>query len=107
MSIYIDRYRNKLKEIVEYGGSLNETSIRRSFIDLVNDFAKDKNLLLVEELSFVTNKGKTMLIIAIMIAKAIGSMYSSIVSFEFLFLIRRFFQTKTLSCLMKAIVKVL
>ena len=59
MSIYIDRYRNKLKEIVEYGGSLNETSIRRSFIDLVNDFAKDKNLLLVEELSFVTTKGNT------------------------------------------------
>lgn len=59
MNIYINKYRNKLKEIVEFGGSLNETTIRRSFIDLVNDFAKDKNLLLVEELSFVTPKGNT------------------------------------------------
>ncbi|MDB4075702.1 N-6 DNA methylase [Crocinitomicaceae bacterium] len=59
MSTYIDRYRNKINEIVEFGGSLNETSIRRSFIDLVNDFAKDKNLMLIEELYFKTPKGNT------------------------------------------------
>lgn len=36
MSIYIDKYRNRLREIIEFGGSLNETTIRRSFIELVN-----------------------------------------------------------------------
>ena len=59
MSVYIDKYRNKLKEIIEFGGSINETTIRRSFISLVNDFAKDKNLMLIEELSFKTHQGNT------------------------------------------------
>lgn len=58
MSIYINKYRNSLNSIVEYGGSLNETTIRRSFIDLVNDFARDKNLLLIEELGIKLEKGK-------------------------------------------------
>lgn len=57
MNIYIDKYRNNLADIIEYGGSINETSIRRSFIGLVNDFAKDKHLKLVEELSFKTHQG--------------------------------------------------
>ena len=47
MSIYINKYRNSLNDIIEFGGSLNERTIRRSFIDLVNDFARDKNLLLI------------------------------------------------------------
>lgn len=58
MSIYINKYRNSLSEIKEFGGSLNETSIRRAFIELVNDFARDKNLLLVEELGIQLEKGK-------------------------------------------------
>ncbi|MDC3351950.1 N-6 DNA methylase [Crocinitomicaceae bacterium] len=58
MSIYINKYRNSLNNIIEFGGSLNETTIRRSFIDLVNDFARDKNLLLIEELGIQLEKGK-------------------------------------------------
>ena len=44
MTQSINKYRNELKKIVDYGGSLNETTIRRCFISLVNDFAEDKNL---------------------------------------------------------------
>jgi predicted helicase len=55
----INNYRNELKKIVDFGGSLNETTIRRCFIDLVNDFAEDKNLKLVEELEYKTSQGTT------------------------------------------------
>jgi len=55
----INKYRNELKKIVDYGGSLNETTIRRCFISLVNDFAEDKNLKLVEELEYKTPQGTT------------------------------------------------
>ena len=49
MSIYINKYRNELKKTVDYGGSLNETTIRKCFIELVNNFAEDKKLVLVED----------------------------------------------------------
>ena len=55
----INKYRNELKKIIDFGGSLNETTIRRCFISLVNDFAEDKNLKLVEELEYRTPQGTT------------------------------------------------
>lgn len=57
MNAYINKYRNELRNIIDYGGSLNETAIRRCFITLVNDFAEDKNLKLVEELEYKTPQG--------------------------------------------------
>jgi hypothetical protein len=39
----INKYRNELKKIIDFGGSPNETTIRHCFISLVNDFAEDKN----------------------------------------------------------------
>ena len=59
MNQNINKYRNKLQKIIAYGGSLNETTIRRCFIGLVNDFAEDKNLTLVEELEYRTPQGAT------------------------------------------------
>jgi hypothetical protein len=44
MNLSINQCRNKLQNIIDYGGSINETAIRRCFIELVNDFAEDKNL---------------------------------------------------------------
>jgi predicted helicase len=55
----INKYRNELKKIIDFGGSLNETTIRRCFISLVNDFAEDKNLKLLEELEYRTPQGTT------------------------------------------------
>ena len=55
----INRYRNELKKTIDFGGSLNETTIRRCFISLVNDYAEDKNLKLLEELEYRTPQGTT------------------------------------------------
>jgi predicted helicase len=59
MNLSINKYRNTLQNIIDYGGSINETTIRRCFIDLVNDFAEDKNLKLIEELEYRTPQGTT------------------------------------------------
>lgn len=59
MNPYINKYRNELNNIISYGGSLNETTIRRCFISLVNDIANEKNLILVEELDYKTPQGNT------------------------------------------------
>ncbi|MDR1239391.1 MAG: hypothetical protein LBK27_04690 [Treponema sp.] len=59
MNLSINKYRNNLQNIIDYGGSINETTIRRCFIDLVNDFAEDKNLKLIEELEYRTPQGTT------------------------------------------------
>ncbi|MDR1787834.1 MAG: N-6 DNA methylase [Treponema sp.] len=53
----IQQYREKLRGIIDYGGSLNETSIRAPFIDLVNAFAGGRGLLLVPELEYTTSEG--------------------------------------------------
>jgi hypothetical protein len=42
MNLSINKYRNTLQNIIDYGGSINETTIRRCFIDLVNEFKLDK-----------------------------------------------------------------
>ncbi|MDR1219263.1 MAG: N-6 DNA methylase [Treponema sp.] len=59
MNLSINKYRNTLQKTINYGGSINETTIRRCFIDLVNDFAEDKNLKLIEELEYRTAQGTT------------------------------------------------
>ena len=45
----INAYRNQLDKIIRFGGTKNETSVRRAFISLINSYAEKKNLLLVEE----------------------------------------------------------
>jgi hypothetical protein len=42
MNLSINKYRTKRQNIIDYDGSINETTIRRCFIDLVNDFAEEK-----------------------------------------------------------------
>jgi len=53
----IQQYRAKLRTVIDYGRSLNETSIRAPFIDLVNAFAAGRGLLLVPELECHTSAG--------------------------------------------------
>ncbi|GAB6392811.1 MAG: adenine specific DNA methyltransferase/N-6 DNA methylase [Treponematales bacterium] len=57
MDTPIQQYRAKLRGVIDYGGSLNETSIRSPFIDLVNAFAEGRGLLLVPELEYRTAAG--------------------------------------------------
>lgn len=55
----INAYRNQLDKIIRFGGTKNETSVRRAFISLINSYAEKKNLLLVEEVGVMGKAGKT------------------------------------------------
>lgn len=55
----INAYRNQLAKIFQYGGTKNETSVRRAFISLINSYAEKKNLLLVEEVGVMGKAGRT------------------------------------------------
>ena len=49
MNPHILNYRKDCEQIEAFTHSHNETNIRRSFINLINAYAKEKNLLLIEE----------------------------------------------------------
>ncbi|MDR0568231.1 MAG: N-6 DNA methylase [Spirochaetaceae bacterium] len=57
MNLYIEQYRAALRRVIDFGGSLNESSIRGCFINLVNWFAQKRNLQLVQELEYKTATG--------------------------------------------------
>ena len=48
----IHTYRSEVDQIVRFGGSRNETTIRRAFSTLINAYARPRDLLLVEELDY-------------------------------------------------------
>lgn len=59
MSIYaIKSYYSKQEKIIHYGGTNKETAIRNAFYNLLNAYAKQKNLMLITEISLKTAKGK-------------------------------------------------
>ena len=59
MSIYaIKSYYSELEKIIHYGGTNKETAIRNAFYNLLNAYAKQKNLMLITEISLKTPKGK-------------------------------------------------
>ena len=48
MSLYaINNYYNELEKIIHYGGSKKETAIRNAFYNLLNDYARSKDLMLI------------------------------------------------------------
>lgn len=55
----INSYYNQLDKLIRFGGSHNETSIRRAFSTLVNSYAERRNLLLVDEIGVIGKKGNT------------------------------------------------
>ncbi len=48
----IHTYRSEVDQIIRFGGSRNETTIRRAFSTLINAYARPRDLLLVEELDY-------------------------------------------------------
>ena len=56
--LLINQYYNQLDKVKQYGGSHNETSIRNSFFNLLNEYAHKKNLELIPELTTEGTKGK-------------------------------------------------
>src|SRR5512143_2216784 len=53
----IQQYYSKVEQVVRYGGSWNESSLRKPFQDLLEQYARSKNLVLVGELEMVSRKG--------------------------------------------------
>lgn len=55
----IQEYHNKVQEIIQYGGSRNETSIRPAFQKLLEQYCADKKIELILELEYKTLLGTT------------------------------------------------
>jgi hypothetical protein len=59
MSIHsIKQYQAEVEKIMHYGGTKKETAIRTAFHNLLNEYAKQKGLLLIPEITIRTPKGK-------------------------------------------------
>lgn len=54
----IKKYYAEVDKIIQFGGSKKETSIRNAFYVLLNDYAKQRNLILVPEVTIRTKEGK-------------------------------------------------
>ena len=48
----IHTYRSEVDQIIRFGGSTKETTVRRAFSTLINAYARPRDLLLVEELDY-------------------------------------------------------
>lgn len=53
----IQQYYAKVEKLIQYSGTRNESTLRKAFQDLLEQYAHSKNLLLVPEVEFVTKKG--------------------------------------------------
>jgi hypothetical protein len=52
MSIHsIHQYQAEVEKIIHFGGTKKETAIRNAFYNLLNEYAKQKGLMLVPEVS--------------------------------------------------------
>lgn len=55
----IQRYRAKVEQLIQYGGSRNEMVLRKAFQELLDNYARGKNLVLVPEIEYITRRGYT------------------------------------------------
>lgn len=53
----VQQYYAKVEKLIQYSGTRNESTLRKAFQDLLEQYARSKNLLLVPEVEFVTKKG--------------------------------------------------
>lgn len=53
----IHQYYSKVEQVIRYGGSRNEQSLRKPFQDLLEQYARAKNLVLVAEVELVSKRG--------------------------------------------------
>ena len=59
MSIHsIHQYQNEVEKIIQYGGTKKETAIRNAFYYLLNEYAKQKGLMIVTEVTIKAPSGK-------------------------------------------------
>jgi predicted helicase len=53
----IQQYYAKVEKLIQYSGTRNESTLRKAFQDLLEQYAHSKNLLLVPEVEYITKKG--------------------------------------------------
>lgn len=53
----VQQYYAKVEKLIQYSGTRNESTLRKAFQDLLEQYAHSKNLLLVPEVEFFTKKG--------------------------------------------------
>jgi predicted helicase len=59
MSIYsVKQYQSEVEKIIHFGGTKKETAIRNAFYVLLNEYAKQKGLMLIPEITIKGSKGK-------------------------------------------------
>ena len=51
-------YHAEIEKIIQFGGTKKETAIRSAFFNLLNDYAKQRGLMMVAELSIKAQNGK-------------------------------------------------
>lgn len=54
----IQQYYAKVERLIQYGGTRNESTLRKPFQDLLEQYARSKNLLLVPEVEYTTPTGR-------------------------------------------------
>lgn len=54
----IQQYHAKVEQLTRYGGSRNESTLRKPFQDLLEHYARAKNLVLVPEVEYTTQAGR-------------------------------------------------
>lgn len=54
----IHQYQNEVEKIIHFGGTKKETAIRNAFYDLLNDYAKQKGLMIVPEVTIKGTNGR-------------------------------------------------
>jgi tRNA G10 N-methylase Trm11 len=57
--LLVTQYQTEVKNLIRYGGSRNETIIRRAFENLLNQYCKPRNYMLVPELDYKTKFNTT------------------------------------------------
>jgi len=54
----IKEYQNEVEKIIHFGGTKKETAIRNAFYNLLNDYAKQKGLMVVPEVTIKAANGR-------------------------------------------------
>ena len=57
----IQQYYSSVDKLIRYGGTRNESSLRKAFQELLDHYARSKNLVLVPEVGVMGRKGHTVI----------------------------------------------
>jgi predicted helicase len=55
----IHQYHTEVEKIIHFGGTKKETAIRNAFYNLLNDYTKQRGLMMIAEISIKAPNGKT------------------------------------------------